>query len=78
MAKLQKEKCALVQEYAHYIAEQASIEQAILAASLNRDAQAVVSLIERAKESARHAMTAARCLGLAPDYIPEKIIERAQ
>ena len=79
MAKLlTKEKCALVQEYAHYIAEQASLEQAIMAASLNRDMPAVVDLIEKAKESARHAFTAARCLGLSPDYIPSQIIERAK
>ena len=79
MAKLlTKEKSSLVQEYAHYIAEQASIEQAILAASLNRDMHAVVDLIETAKASARHALTAARCLGLSPDYIPSQIIERAK
>ena len=79
MAKpLTKEKSVLVQEYAHYIAEQARLEQAIMSASLNRDMPTVVDLIETAKASARHALTAARCLGLSPDYIPSQIIERAK
>ncbi len=79
MAKtLSKDKSILVAEYAHYIAEQVQIEQAIMAASIKRDMSTVVDLIERAKDSAALAMTAARCLGLSPDYIPSTIKERAQ
>jgi len=75
---LPKQQAQLVAEYAHYIAEQARLEQAIMSASLKRDMATVVDLIETAKASARHAMTAARCLGLSPDYIPSQIIERAK
>jgi len=79
MAKpLPKQQAALVAEYAHYIAEQARLEQAIMAASLKRDMATVVDLIETAKASASFAMTAARCLGLSPDYIPSTIKERAE
>jgi len=79
MAKtLSKDKSILVAEYAHYIAEQARLEQAIMAASLKRDMATVVDLIETAKASASFAMTAARCLGLSPDYIPSTIKERAE
>ncbi len=75
---LSKDKSILVAEYAHYIADQARIEQEIMAASLKRDMKTVVYLIEGAKVSASMAMTAARCLGLSPDYIPSTIKERAQ
>ena len=79
MAKtLSKDKSILVAEYAHYLAEQVQIEQAIMAASIKRDMATVVDLIERAKDSASLAMTAARCLGLSPDFIPSTIKERAQ
>ena len=79
MAKtLSKDKSILVAEYAHYIAEQARLEQAIMSASLKRDMATVVDLIETAKASASFAMTAARCLGLSPDYIPSTIKERAE
>lgn len=79
MAKtLSKDKSILVAEYAHYIAEQARLEQAIMSASIKRDMATVVDLIETAKASASFAMTAARCLGLSPDYIPSTIKERAQ
>ena len=75
---LSKDKSILVAEYAHYIAEQARLEQAIMSASLKRDMATVVDLIETAKASASFAMTAARCLGLSPDYIPSTIKERSQ
>ena len=79
MAKtLSKDKSILVAEYAHYIAEQVQIEQAIMSASLKRDMKTVVDLIERAKDSASAALTVARCLGLSPDYIPSTIKERAE
>jgi len=79
MAKtLSKDKSILVAEYAHYIAEQARLEQAIMSASIKRDMATVVDLIETAKASASLAMTAARCLGLSPDYIPSTIKERSQ
>lgn len=79
MAKtLSKDKSILVAEYAHYIADQARIEQEIVAASLRRDMETVVYLIECAKVSASLVMTAARCLGLSPDYIPSTIKERAE
>ena len=79
MAKtLTKDKSILVAEYAHYIAEQVQIEQAIMAASIKRDMSTVVDLIERAKDSAALAMTAASCLGRSPDYIPSTIKERAE
>lgn len=75
---LPKEQAQLVAEYAHYIAEQARLEQAIMSASLKRDMATVVDLIETAKASASFAMTAARCLGLSSDYIPSTIKERSQ
>jgi plasmid maintenance system antidote protein VapI len=78
MAKpLPQKQAVLVAEYAHYIAEQASLEQAIMAASLRRDMATVVDLIETAKASASFAITAARCLGLSPEFIPSIIKERA-
>ena len=75
---LSKDKSILVAEYAHYIAEQARLEQAIMSASLKRDMATVVDLIETAKASASFAMTAARCPGLSPDYIPSTIKQRAE
>ena len=74
---LPKQQAALVAEYAHYIAEQVNLEQAIMAASLRRDMATVVDLIETAKASASFAITAARCLGLSPEFIPSIIKERA-
>jgi len=75
---LPKQQAQLVAEYAHYIAEQARLEQAIMSASLKRDMATVVDLIETAKASASLAMTAARCLGLPPEFIPATIKERSQ
>ena len=75
---LPKQQAALVAEYAHYIAEQVNLEQAIMSASLKRDMATVVDLIETAKASASLAMTAARCLGLSPEFIAATIKERSQ
>lgn len=75
---LSKEKSILVAEYSYYIGRNAEYEQALMRASLDKNEDALKDCIIKAKWAANAAMTAARCLGLSPDYIPSIIKERSQ
>ena len=74
---LDKTKSKLVAEYAYYVGRNSEYEQALMRASLDKNSQALKDCLLKAEWAAKKAITAARCLGLSPEYIPSIIKERA-
>jgi len=75
---LPKQQAQLVSEYSYYIGRNAEYEQALMQASLDKNEAALKDCIVKAKWAANAAMTAARCLGLSPEFIPSIIKQRSQ
>lgn len=74
---LDKTKSSLVAEYAYYVGRHAEYEQAVMRASLDKNSQALKDCLLKAEWAAKSAMTAARCLGLADDFIATAVKQRA-